>query len=280
MTHAMDEQRGVALVIVVWFVAGMTLLVAGIVSIAKVDTKMAQLHLARAKTVAAGDGAINLIMADRVVGEKLKSPRPFVLENTYQMNDLKVTVQLSPAAGLVDINEASVEVLGALFFAIGEVGPSQAKYLADNVVKLREEFSGKRAFYSVEDLLKVEGITRTLFDEVRDYVIVSAVSTMQTNWAMAPEELMVVMRKANAGDSARLLRRRDALLRSFNSSQSDDNGKQGKKKFSGVYRADALVKYGEQLWLRRRWVSMEQSPQSKLPWRVVRTEPPRVATGV
>ena len=35
------RQSGVALAIVVWFIAGMTLLVSGIVSEAKIDTRMA-----------------------------------------------------------------------------------------------------------------------------------------------------------------------------------------------------------------------------------------------
>ena len=57
-------QAGVALAIVLWFIAGMSLLVAGIVSQARVDTHMAQLHVARAKVVAAGDGAIRLRLAE------------------------------------------------------------------------------------------------------------------------------------------------------------------------------------------------------------------------
>ena len=47
----MAGQKGVALAIVVWFIAGMSLLVAGIVSHARVDTQMAQLHIAKAKAV-------------------------------------------------------------------------------------------------------------------------------------------------------------------------------------------------------------------------------------
>ena len=58
------SQRGVALAVVVWFIAGMSLLVAGIVSQARVDIQLAQLHLFRAQAEAAGDGAIHLLMAE------------------------------------------------------------------------------------------------------------------------------------------------------------------------------------------------------------------------
>ena len=46
---SVHPQSGVALAIVVWFLAAMSLLVSGIVFQAKVDTRMAQLHVARAK---------------------------------------------------------------------------------------------------------------------------------------------------------------------------------------------------------------------------------------
>ena len=65
----MGGQKGVALAIVVWFIAGMSLLVAGIVSHARVDTQMAQLHIARAKAVAAGDGAIQLMLGERLFNQ-------------------------------------------------------------------------------------------------------------------------------------------------------------------------------------------------------------------
>ena len=38
------QQRGVALGIVVWFIAGMALLVSGIIAEARIDTRMAQVH--------------------------------------------------------------------------------------------------------------------------------------------------------------------------------------------------------------------------------------------
>ena len=59
LSNPPGRQRGVALGIVVWFIAGMALLVSGIVSEARVDTRMAQLHYFRAQAAAAADGAIN-----------------------------------------------------------------------------------------------------------------------------------------------------------------------------------------------------------------------------
>ena len=60
------REDGVALAIVVWFIAGMSLLVAGIISHVRVDTRMTQLHVARAHAASAGDGAIQLMLAGLV----------------------------------------------------------------------------------------------------------------------------------------------------------------------------------------------------------------------
>ena len=70
------HQQGIALGVVVWFIAGMALIVSGIVSEAKVDTRMAQLHYFRAQAAAAGDGAINLALAEqRDCGPAVKKAR-------------------------------------------------------------------------------------------------------------------------------------------------------------------------------------------------------------
>ena len=44
----------------------------------------------------------------------------------------------------------------------------------------------------------------------------------------------------------------------------------------GAFRVDAIVLVGDKIWLRRRWISMRGGSSSALPWRVLRTEPPRV----
>ncbi len=66
-------ESGVALGIVVWFIAGMALLVSGIVSEARIDTRLAQLHYFKAQAAAAGDGAINLALAEQI-GQKCRYP--------------------------------------------------------------------------------------------------------------------------------------------------------------------------------------------------------------
>jgi type II secretory pathway component PulK len=262
------RQQGVALAIVVWFIAGMSLLVAGIVAQARVDTQMAQVHVARAKTAAAGDGAIQLMMVDLMTGRREAGEMPV---GRYRVGDIEATVWMVPEAGLIDLNSAQPEVLSALFSLAGGIPGEQARLLAETVVKSRTAGAGSGLrLNAVEDLLRLPGASRTLLDSVRDFIVVAESSQGAFNWSLAPEEVLGVLARANPAQADAERARRGALW-----AGDPRSGGQAASR-SGAYRADAIVRYGDKTWLRRRWISIETSSSSALPWRYTRTEPPRV----
>ena len=257
-----SRQQGVALAIVVWFIAGMSLLVAGIVAQARVDTQMAQLHVARAKAAAAGDGAIQLMMVDLMTSRRESGDFPAGL---YRLGEIEVSVSLLPAAGLIDMNGAQPEVLFALFLLAGGLPQEQARLLTESVVESRTAGRAGRRFDAVEDLLRVPGASRTLLDSVRDFIVVGESGQGGMNWSLAPDEILDMLAVANPAQADAVRARRG----------SPGAGRQTASR-SGAYRADAIVRYGDKTWLRRRWVSIETSSSTALPWRYTRTEPPRV----
>jgi len=274
------KQRGVALAIVVWFIAGMSLLVAGIVSHARVDTQMAQLHVARAKAAAAGDGAIQLMMADMATGKVPVPAAQGLPARVYRLGELEVAVNLVPATGLIDLNGASAKILAALFIIAGGLVEAEAQTVADNVVKWRSssaKLSGRSTktsrFAATEDLLRVDGVSRTLLDAVRDYIVAGAQSQRGTNWSLAPERVLAVIQRADPQKAEAVVKRRGRLLQS--AAESDAGNRSPVT--GGSYRLDAVVRYGDKAWLRRRWVARSMPASSSLlPWRMVRTEAPRV----
>ena len=257
------QQRGVALVIVVWFIAGMALLVSGIVAQARVDNQLAQLHIARAKAVAAGDGAIQLAMLELAeAGQSGGSPGRSA-SSKHRVGDIQVEVSVQDTAGLLDLNMATREQLTALLSMTEGAGGSQAKRLADSVVEWRQGRrpgqKGKSIFYSPEDLLQVPGFNRSVLDSIRDYVVAGEPAQGSLNISVAPEQLRKVLGRY-AGNS--------------NRGNSQQLGAA-----SGMYRVDAIVLYGDQRWLRRRWITAKSSTFSRLPWKSLRTEPPRIYEG-
>ncbi len=277
------RQGGVALAIVLWFIAGMSLLVAGIVAQARVDTHMAQIHMARARAVAAGDGAIQLMMVDLMTGGT--SEPGTVPVGNYRVGDTQVTVVMTPSSGLIDINSASAELLSALFLLAGGLGEEQARLLAENMVQSRTigPVRGGGApggqLDAVEDLLRVPGSSRTLLDAVRDFIVVREQGQGGMNWADAPDALLGVLEKASPAQAGALMARRGGAAASFPRPPGSIAGSGDTTGITaGAYRADAIVRHGDTIWLRRRWISIESGASSALPWHSTRTEPPRVLT--
>jgi hypothetical protein len=256
----------------------MSLLVSGIVATGRTDTHMAQLHVARAKAAAAGDGAIQLMMAEWVTGRiETEGGLP---NRRFRLGELEVDVTLIPAAGLVDLNSASTDVLAGLFLLAAGLDAGEAQTVADNVVKWRSSKTGSRgrsqgflAFAAIEDLLRVDGVSRTLLDAVRDYVVAGLV-TRGGDASLSPELVLEVLALSNP-KKAEALKRKRALAGQSQSGNRASRGGIG----SGPFRADARIRYGDRTWLRRRWLDTGSDVGSMLSWRSVRNEPPRVIYG-
>ncbi|KGE04742.1 General secretion pathway protein K [Pseudohaliea rubra DSM 19751] len=253
-----------ALAVVVWFIAGMSLLVAGIVSRATVDARLAQAHLARAQAEAAGDGAINLLLADLLEGQFAASGDAPV--GSYRLGEWRVRVLAMPTAALVDLNAAPAQQLARLFRDYGKTAGDAAPALAASVVEWRRT-GGQQPprsvrFDVVEDLLQVEGMTRTRLDDIRHMVTASGGATGRAprlEWVAARSPEMIA---------------REGL---------PETGSAGRRGAGGrgatSYRIDALVELGGRHWLRRRWVELGAGRGSALPWSSRRVEPARVVGG-
>jgi hypothetical protein len=256
------RQHGVALAIVVWFIAAMSLLVGGIVYQAKLETRAVQMHIAQAKVAAAGDGAIALMLASTT--SPSDSIGSAASELVFRLGDLPVLVQLVPLGGLIDLNSAPRELLVPLLKTTG-VPAEEAELLADNVIKWRSpSLAGPgRRLDSIENLIQVEGFDRLRIDALRDLVRAGSSASAGFDPRRAPPDVLAVFAgqdpdraavlagRQNRGDAPRLIK-------------------------AGEYRVDAVVDYGGRRWLRRRWVKMGTGGASALPWRFVRTEAPRV----
>lgn len=269
-----SAQKGVALAIVVWFIAGMSLLVAGTVAISRADLRMAQMHVAKAKVAAAGDGAIQLALANIASDGKAG-----LAGKIYEIGELSVAVTLVSSSLLINMNEAPVEVLSPLFRLAGGAGDSEANQLAHAVVDWRKPGSLERGratdgqFYSIEDLLRVDGMTRTYLDRIRDFIVAGTWARGGADWRNLPEDVKGAIATGSPVEIGAAIARMDQ------GQSSATKGRIPGPKTSGTYRADAVVKYGNVSWLRRRWVSMSFTEASGLPWKSVRTEAPRVYIG-
>ena len=278
----------------VWFVAAMMILVAGIAMQARVDIRQTQLHADRARAEAIADGAISLALAEMLFVDKegeIDTSRGF--EGVYALGDVEVRVAMLPLTGLVDINLVHEDLLAMLLMTVDGVDENMAAELAANVVEWRstqgqennggpgeeytEESGGDDAFRygrfeAIEDLLLVPGFDRRIFDAIRDAVYVSQLGQAGVDWMTAPVQ---VLRAIGDMDEEQALELLDKVDRSEEGDQVApaelDLGFQESRKLP-LYRVDAHVASGGELYQRRRWVKRGAKGVDGLPWQFFRTE--------
>lgn len=282
------RQRGVALAILVWFIAAMSILVAGVVMQARVDIKLAQLHAGKARAEALADGAMQLVLAH---ARYLESQGEFFFvraEHVFHqpMGDQMVSVSLTPLSGLIDLNKAPEDLLFSVFLGAGNFDENVARELAISVVEWRtpgqgaeEEQEGMRhgRFEAIEDLLLVPGVDRELYESLRDSVYVSQKSLATIDWLAAPVDVLqkLGMTEQEALEYAQLRREEDAV--SLGLPESVEPAFFSDASLS-VFRVDAIVTVDDMSFLRRRWVDRERQGPDQLPWHFFHTEPVRSTT--
>ncbi len=293
--YSRKRQAGVTLAILLWFLAALSVLAAGIAYQARVDVKLAQLHRELAEVKAAADGAIQLAMAipkPTELGGETPSP---VRRGVYRVGRMQVTVLLYPASGLISLNRAKPELLGMLFRSAGMPAP-QAQQLALNVIEWRtprtmanrtkrkaqwprgyEPRNGR--FEAIEDLMLVYGANRELFEKVRDSIYVGQLEQDGVDWQVAPPQVLQTLAGGDA-DVARAV----AASRDQGSYEGEMAPAEINSKFQGaglvpLIRADATVTAGGKTYLRRRWVDESRIGTDGLPWHYTRTEPVRSYRG-
>ena len=284
------SQRGVALAIMVWFLAAMSLLVGGIVLQARMDVKLAQLHIARAQSAALADGAIQMALADLLKQEQDPEgdfEQRASHHGSFAIGRSDVAVTFTPVAGLIDLNKAPQELLFGLFSTMEDLDENMAEELAFNVVEWRSEISGLEgegaedelrhdSFEAIEDLLLVPGMDRTVFEAVRDAVSVSEAGQAGVDWISAPASVLLALGDVDEEFALELVKSRaEESAQDLMAPLELDMGFQESTALSS-FRVDAVVKLDETVFRRRRWVDRSTAGADGLPWRYFRTEAVRV----
>lgn len=239
--------------LVLWFVAGMALVVSGIVAEARIDTRMAQLHYFRAQAAAAGDGAITLSLAEQFARNQADL-QGVSSQLFHKIGHHEVEVRMIPGDLLVNINEESPQGLVALFSLTTTQAAASPRELALSVIEYRGE-DGYDAFFSPEDIMRVPGVDRAVYDAIRDFITVTNLSDTKATDSESIDGRLAAI--------AALMRGEGDLM-------------QGSVQHTSTsVRIDAVVTLGDRQWLRRRWVELTPSDYSQLPWRITRSEAAR-----
>lgn len=201
-------QKGVALAILLWFIAALSLLAAGIMLTAKVDMRYASLQSAMARATAAGDGAIQLYIHDLSRGgldanSSLEEDALAAMPVIYNIGPYRVYVRVVPAAGLINIITADEVLLTNLLRLVGGLESREAEILAQSVLQWRlvKPPDPQRTVQMseplvrvLEDVMKVPGMTRDVFDKISPLIYAKVVAELgNVNISAAPFDVLVIL---------------------------------------------------------------------------------------
>lgn len=281
----MRRQHGMALVVTLVLLAGLTWLVAAQLAVGRADLRAAHTQRTLTHFSALADGAIRTL-AVRLSGTALPGFEP--MRDRVDIGTTSLEVEALPATGFIDLNLAPVALLeDALVFGAG-VDIERAHRLAQAIVRWRDPdlaediaiaadraaVAGRRGgFITVEDLLLVPGMDTLTFSQLLPVVTVHS-PLDGVDPRSAPAAVLTVLTRGDAAHSQRLL---DA--RAHSSSPPDLASLPHALTVHTTPTVFLMIARGvhaERMLERRRWIALERRPADAVAWRELDAQPVRV----
>lgn len=192
MPQERQDQRGVAIVAVLWLVLLLSLICAALVAMKRSEKMAAVNEVQRISGLAIAEAGINLAVLSLVTGEATRRgwvngmPRELIFEG------IPITVAIQDEAGKIDLNTSADIWLQKLFTSVG-VSTGRAEALVDAIADYRDPDDLRRAsgaeiedyraagrasgpknapFELIEELSDVLGMTTELFKQVHSALTV------------------------------------------------------------------------------------------------------------
>ncbi|MDR1228078.1 MAG: general secretion pathway protein GspK [Azoarcus sp.] len=282
--------RGFALIAVLWFVAALSVLVAGLLTISSGEMLETQLRLDSGRTAALGDAAIQIAVLDWASAE---SPPDRLLHTRYVFEGVEIEVEIAPASGYIDLNSAPENLLQALFLHGAGLPPNQARQLAQRVIDWRDQDEsplpdGAEAdsyaaaglgwrprndrFLAPEDLMQVLGVDFDLFARIQPFTTVWSSGGAGVNPMSASMPVLTVLCQGNDGEAKRIAMARDAGETGIDTSTLEQTFLRAGNVGNVLHVLASMPADGGRRAVRGRWLLLESDPDGT-PWRTIRAEP-------
>ncbi|MCP8899362.1 hypothetical protein [Gilvimarinus xylanilyticus] len=161
-------QRGLALAMLLWFVAALALLVAGVMGLSKQDMLTVRLYHAQAQVNSTAQGVVRLITAGSV---KRDTSAEASIEGWVELAGFTGRVRFIPSRVFVDLLNADQILLEELFNSVGL--QARAQPLVESILKWRAPSEGQNSRESgpvafvMEDVMAAEGVSRLVYEKIK-----------------------------------------------------------------------------------------------------------------
>lgn len=287
------RSAGAALVLVLWLVAALSLTVLAGANGMRQQTQHAGLALERLRAEAVLDGALQLV-AQRLMAERDQPSR--YRQEVLALEGQEIWLEVTPAAGLVDVNVASDGLLQALLQRAGGLPAGDAAIMASRIRDYLDPddtptgaggaeapqyravgwptVPRNSALEDVSELRSVLGMTPELYDIIAPYLSVNGQQRLEVD--ATPRALIDILTGqkglgAQVHQSPPELRAGPLLAGAAADFFSAAKGSGGKE-----VRILAYIKGGdERWWLREAWIDPRERPDTLAPWTLLTLEPTR-----
>ena len=295
--HA-SAQRGVALAMVLWFIAAMAILVAAITATARSDVRQAQQQLAHVEATALAQGGQVLLLNEALqLHQQGRYSGRGIWQGDYLLAGHTLQARMIPVTGLIDLNLASRQLLADMLHYAGEMNAEDADQLAQRMIEWRQDGgrttqadqadrpSRHGRFEVPEDMLLVAGMTRQRYERIAPLVHATHHGQRGIDWQSAPVGVLAVLTRGDRHRAAELADQRQSELM-----QARHVTEQGVpmeltaqhlgRGASQVYLVEVVLQRMDgNRFQQRSWLELADTAEGRLPWRVIRTEPVRVRVG-
>lgn len=191
-----SDQGGMALVVVLWLVAALSLFVGSMGGQVRQQARILSAERESLQARARAEEVIYAQAAQMLLSRSSVQGRELISERVSGQGGM-LEVQAVPWAGLVNINGASVELLQALFRGAG-MAAGQAVTVAREIDRVRQERAqAKEPFWEVPtELLDVPGMNWLAFERVQDFLVAENGRRSGINEMAMPPDLKQMLRAA------------------------------------------------------------------------------------
>lgn len=265
--------RGVALVVVLWVVAALTVLVSGLVAAQRSELRSAGSERGRLQAMAAGAAAMAVALQSM---QGSTAPPGRLQRQGVRIDERDIVVEIVPLTGLVDLNLAPQPLLVAVLRDLG--GRVDAEVLAAALVARRQIPAASPggapnlsagALFSVEQLLALPGVDPDLVARIRPFVTTGSGGSGKVNPLAAPIEVLKLLTRGDEALALRFGAERDSATAMIDTTRLE--GSLIDTSTSSRLRLTALVPSDDGVWHAvRRDVEVGRSAAPGMaPWRVL-----------
>ena len=202
------DQRGMALVIVLWITALLAVMAGGFAYSMRIETRLAVSAVERAQAQELAEAGVAYALVWQLDPEARKQWPPNGDEHAWSFGAGHLRIQVADASGLINLNTAEVELLKKLLAAAG-VADGDQEQVADAILEQRNPDGSQRlgakppvaglsprlrpaGFESIEALQQIPGITPAIYARIARLATVFS-EHRDVNAGLAPARVLVAL---------------------------------------------------------------------------------------